>query len=105
MKNKNLIFRAVANSLGVFSYTLLVTLVIQNGENFFGKMDNPLGVAAFLMLFVLSAAIVGSLVFGKPIILYLNGQKKEAIRLLVYTLVAIFIITFIILLFLALVRI
>ena len=39
---------------------------------------------AFLMLFVLSAAIVGLLVFAKPVMMYLEGAKKEAVTLVFY---------------------
>jgi hypothetical protein len=41
---------------------------------------------AMLLLFVCSAAITSFLVFGKPVMLYIDGQKKEAVSLLAYTL-------------------
>ena len=41
---------------------------------------------AMLMLFVFSAAFTGVLVFGRPIMWYLDGKKKEALSLIVYTL-------------------
>ena len=41
---------------------------------------------AFLLLFVLSAAITGSLVFGRPALMFLGGQKTEAVSFLLYTL-------------------
>ena len=44
------------------------------------------GPVAFIMLLVFSAAITGSLVFGRPILWYLDGNKKDAIKLLTYTL-------------------
>jgi hypothetical protein len=74
--------RSFLNSAGVLIYITLVSLVLQNGERIFGEMDNFIGPVAFLLLFTLSAAIVGSLILGKPILMYLDGKKKEAVQLL-----------------------
>jgi heme O synthase-like polyprenyltransferase len=35
---------------------------------------------------VLSAAVTGGLVLGKPVMLYLDNQKTDAIKLFIYTL-------------------
>ncbi len=51
------------------------------GEELFGKEDTYLTPIVFLSLFVLSAAIVGSLMFGKPVMLYLDGKKRDAVQL------------------------
>jgi len=96
---KNLIMVSLINSLGVIVYVLLVAAIMQNGEKLFGKMTNFWGPFAFLMLFVLSASIVGLLTLGKPIMLYLNGEKKEAAQMLFYTVLWLFIATFITLVF------
>ena len=96
MKN-NLFKTSLINSLGVAVYCSIVAYIMQNGEKIFGKMANFWGPFAFLMLFVVSAAIVGSLVLGKPVIMYLAGEKKEAVKLLGYTIGWLFFITFIIL--------
>lgn len=49
-------------------------------------MDNKfLDPVLFLLLFVLSAAIVGMLVIGRPTMMYLNGEKKEGVVLFSYT--------------------
>ena len=66
-----------------------------NADSIFGKMNSFLGPAALLLLFVLSATIVGALVLGRPIYLYLGGSKAEAIKLLAYTIGCLFIITII----------
>lgn len=55
---------------------------------------------AILMLLVISVAIVGSLLFGRPIMWYIDGKKKQAIVLLVYTLGIFLAITIIFLLIL-----
>lgn len=104
MKN-DLIKPSLFNTLGVAIYCSAIAYLIQNGERIFGKTANFWGPFAFLMLFVVSAAIVGSLVFGKPVILYLNNQKKEAVTLLGYTIMWLFIVTVIVLLFQFLIKI
>ena len=48
---------------------------------------------AMLLLFVCSAALTGTLVFGRPALWYLDGRKKEAITLLFATLGILFGIT------------
>ena len=101
MNKLSLFKKALANSLGVLVYCGLVGYVMVIGDRIFGKIDNVFGVVAFLMLFVLSTAIVGSLVLAKPIIYYLDGKKKEAISLLLYTIGILFLMTIIILLFFA----
>lgn len=81
------------SAVGVAVYVTLVSLIIRNGEKIFGKMNNFLGPAAFLMLFVLSAAVCGALTLGYPVTLYLNGQKKEAVKLFLCTIGWLFLFT------------
>lgn len=56
---------------------------------------------AMLMLLVFSVAVVGSLIFGRSVMWYIDGKKKEAVVLLSYTLGILFLI--IVLVFLVLV--
>ena len=55
---------------------------------------------AMLLLLVLSAATTGYLIFGKPILWYLDGKKEESVSLLALTLVTLFFITLLALLIL-----
>ena len=57
-----------------------------NGQEIFGEVSNFLMPLFLLLLFVISAAITGLLVLGKPVHLYLSGLKKEAFILLFATL-------------------
>jgi len=57
------------------------------------KEDTIFVMISILLLFVCSAAITGFLVLGKPIMLYIDGKKKEAIRLLSYTIFIILLVT------------
>lgn len=93
MNNKTLMKWAAVHSLGVLVYVFLVANVMTNADKIVGKTDNAFSGMAFLMMFVLSAAVVGSLIIGKPIFLYIDGKKKEAVNLLLYTILSLFILT------------
>ena len=89
---KNLKSLALLHALGTAIYVSLVALFMQNGERIFGKMDNLFGPVAILLIFVLSAAITGSLVLGRPILMYLDNRKAEALKMFFYTLGWLFVI-------------
>lgn len=94
MKNSKLILLSFFNSLSITAYISVVTLAMRNGEKIFGKVENNfLGPIAFLLLFVMSAAITGSLVVGRPILLYLENRKAEAVKLFLYTISWLFLFT------------
>jgi len=93
---------AIINSLGVLVYVAIVSTVMHSAENIFGKMDSVIAGIGFLMLFVLSVGIVGSLIAGKPIFLYIDNKKKDAINLLVWTLGCLAVITIVVLVYLGL---
>jgi hypothetical protein len=67
-----------------------------------GRNNTYLAPIALLLLFVLSAAVTGFLIFGKPAQLYVDGKKKEALSLLTYTLGIFFAITILFLMLLLL---
>ncbi len=93
----NLIILSLINSLGVVVYVILVANIFVYGEQLFGKMSNLWGPIAFLLLFVLSALVVGLLILGKPIIFYLDKKKEDALRLLFYEIGWLFLATLIVL--------
>ena len=97
MKNQKLIFISFLNAVGVAVYAIGVSFILRNGEKIFGKMDNFLGPVAFLLLFVLSAAITGILVFGRPVLLYFENRRAEAITMFFYTIGWLFLITLVVL--------
>lgn len=73
------------HGFGIVVYVGIVSYLMNNGDRLFGKMDNLVGPIAFLLLFTLSALVVGILGLGKPVMLYLDGKKKEAISFFLYT--------------------
>lgn len=88
MKKSKLILLSLINSLGTFVYIILVALFFTHGSKIFGQADNLWGGIIILLLFVISALIVGLLILGRPIIFYLNGLRKEGVQLLIYTMMA-----------------
>jgi len=76
---------AFLHPLGVVVYVTLVALLMQNGNTLFGTTDTVFTVIAVLLLFTISAAIVGSLIFARPFMMALNGKKKEALQFAVFT--------------------
>jgi hypothetical protein len=105
MKKSNLLKRGVLHSLGVIAYISLLIPIMTNGEKIFGAADNRvLSPLIFLLLFIISALVTGSLVLAKPLMLYLDGSKREAVRLLVYTGASLFIWLLIFMLILFLIK-
>jgi hypothetical protein len=89
---KNILRSAITNSVATALYIVFVVSVMNyTGHQNFEGPEVLIGVG-MLMLFVFSAALTASLVFGKPVLLYLEGKKKEAVSLVAYTLFFFFII-------------
>lgn len=80
------------DAVGVFAYVMLVVWVITNGDKIFGQMQNFWGPVSFLLLFIFSALVCGILVFGRPIYLWFDNAKKEAIKMLLFTVGNLFVI-------------
>ena len=92
MKKMNLYLQGLINAVLAGGYVSLVALFMSNAESIFGKEDGFFGTIVFLMLFVLSATVMGTLILGKPVMMYIDGQKKEGVKLLGITIAWIFLI-------------
>lgn len=66
-------------------YVAVVARIMSNAKYILGPMPEFVLATAFLLLFVTSAAVMGAIVFGRPILWYLAGRKKEAVQLAVGT--------------------
>lgn len=98
---KSLTKYAAINAFATAAYITIIASFMYISENSELIADKTLlAPIAFLMLFVFSAALTGSLVFGRPIIWYLDGRKKDALLLLVYTMSILFLITIVIIILL-----
>jgi len=80
----NLVKISFLNALGTMVYIVFIVLVMFNIVDK-GSDDTIYAPILALMLFVLSASVTGGLVLGRPVMLYMSGQKTEAIKLFVYT--------------------
>lgn len=77
----SLIKTAFGLALGEIAYIGLVVTFMNQGKSLFeGKPELLLGVM-LLTLLVMSASVSGALLFGKPILLYLEGEKRDAVTL------------------------
>jgi hypothetical protein len=83
---KSLITQSFFLALGEGAYIALVALFMRNINKILGQGPEILAMAAFLILLVLSAALSGALILGKPALLYFDNKKKEALKLFAMTL-------------------
>lgn len=90
MEQKNLLKWSFLNAFGTLAYIALVVLFMSNGEEWFGKVPEYVAGITMLTLFVFSAATVGALVLGRPLLWYLDGAEADALRLFGYTLAWLF---------------
>ncbi len=96
MKNKKLLTHSLGHAILVFLYTSGVAWILFNGQRIFGQFKNFGGPLALLLLFVISATIVGTLVLGRPTLIYFEGRKSEAFRFFGYTIGWLLLITIIV---------
>ncbi len=84
--NKLLLKHAARNSLGVVAYVFLIASFFRLMEKFLSnKPDIFFAPVTMLLLLVTSAAITGYLIVGKPIMLFIEGKKVEAVNQFGYT--------------------
>jgi len=95
MDNSKLILHSLLHAIAVVAYVVLVAFIMNAGNELFNKANEIHTSIGILLLFTVSAAITGLLVFGKPVYLFLNGQKSEAVKFLFFTLGWLFCMTII----------
>lgn len=83
---KELVKYSFLMAVGELAYIFLVVLFMRNAQKILGNDQNIISTMAFLLVVVLSASVSGGLVLGKPIMLYLDGKKKDALTLFGFTL-------------------
>lgn len=84
--DKKILQKTFRNTIIAAIYIFLVSQIMQNGDKLFGKMENSIFAPfVFLLLFSLSAAIVGGLVFGQSVILFFDNKKSESIKAAIYS--------------------
>jgi len=87
------------NALLAAAYIVFIVLLISYGPALVrDKPDTILAPMAMLSLLVFSVAFMGYIFFFRPVLMYLNGQKREAVEFFTKTLVAFAVITGIVIL-------
>jgi hypothetical protein len=79
---RNLLSKPSGRAAATFAYVAAVGIAMSNASKVFGEKDTAFTPVFVLLLFVISAAVTGYLVAGKPIMLYIDGAKKEAVAFL-----------------------
>jgi hypothetical protein len=77
--NKKILQYSFLAVVGEVAYVVIIITFMQNAQKLFGNVPEYLAGITMLLLLVISAAISGGLVLGKPILMYFDGQKKEAL--------------------------
>lgn len=94
MKKHPLAITTFRNTVGAIAYIFLVSQIMNSSELLFGNSANSyLGPFAILLLFVLSATVVGGLLFGQAIYLFFDNKKKDSIQSAIYSIGWFFAIT------------
>lgn len=95
---------SLLNALGTLAYVGALVFFMSHGKQWLGQPPEYLMGMTMLTVFILSAAITGSLVLGRPILMYLDGAKKDALKLFGLTLGWIFVFLCFLLVLLVVIR-
>ena len=79
-------FTGFLQAAGVALYIVAFAFLAQHAGEWFRTVTVPpmLGIAMFLLAFVVSALITGSLTISYPIMLFIDGKKREAFSILIW---------------------
>lgn len=85
MQSKHIVAHSFFHALSVGAYVFIIVQII-TGIGQIGPEDaGIIAPITFLMLLVLSVAVVGMLIFGRPLFMYLDGQKREGVSMAIAT--------------------
>ncbi len=90
--NDAIIKSAILHAVAAALYVATVASFLFYAPKSFGPANTVLVPIVLLLLFVFSAALTGILIFGRPILWYLDGRKKESLFLLAATLLVFLVI-------------
>lgn len=79
---KNPVINALSASVYIALVVALLNFVSLTQSD---KPDTAFAPVAFLSLFTLSAAVMACLFFYQPLLLFIDGKKKESVNLFVQT--------------------
>ena len=80
-KSKTIIHGLGHGALALLYIYMVPQVMMRLGKVFSGpdSASNGVGPAVFLLVLVISAALMGLLVFGRPVMLYMDGKRREAL--------------------------
>lgn len=79
-------FQALGLAIYVGLFAFLALHIVPGFEN--NQATHPaLGVILFLLAFVISAVISGSIILGYPIFLFFEGRRKDALKIVLWSVV------------------
>ena len=90
MKVKNIILKGLYQSLGLAAYCILIAFIMNNLSKLFpntGVTINLLQVFMFLIIFLVSALITGSIALAYPVSLAFRKNIKEAAFIVLSTVI------------------
>ena len=90
---KFIVKTAFLNAAVTAAYVGAVASLLFYAPKFFGQEKTVLIPIVMLLLFVFSAAFTSSMIFGRPVLWYIEGKKKDALSLLGLTLGIFFVVT------------
>lgn len=99
MKKPSIHLIAFFQAMGVTAYVALIITILNQLTMIFASIGERipfLGPLIILLLFVLSAAITGSIVLGYPLMLFLEKRKNDALILFCETIGFLIGITFLV---------
>ena len=83
--SKSTLKYAFIHALSAAAYIALIATLINYVPKTVDSVKPPLPAIAFLLTFVISAAVMGLLIFARPAMWYLDGKKKDALALAIST--------------------
>lgn len=83
--NKKLVGWSLLHAVLAVAYIFCVVNLMNNGKKFFGEMSEIFIGSIMLTLLVISASVMGILIFGRPVMLYIDNKKKESVFMLFCT--------------------
>jgi hypothetical protein len=83
----------IVNAISAFLYILLVAGIMRMTTTLASHPDTFVAPLAVLSLFTFSAAVMGYIFCYQPVMLYLDGKKKQAVKLFAQTVLGFGVIT------------
>ena len=88
MKN-SIVKIAFFQAAGIVAYVIVFASIVNSLQTLFpddNKLSPFIGISIFLLAFIISVTVCGSLMFGYPIFLFSKGKKAEAFKLFLWSL-------------------